>query len=546
MGIDFPMFFVFVAAVLSFNSADVVGASWLPLCPDGTQCATTNPPFVSSGKILISSTATAGLNYWIDPIRFTSVQTPMHLASLQLSSAGYMSVNLSGGNVYDNNGQFLYSFNQSGLGPEAAGFNYVTLGPATGFGGTLPATIVTGVGAPAGLPRIYQSRDEGRTWLAETANINLSAVYVNGAVRSSRTNFMSNPGSQGVWVVPGPVTPGLWITPPRSNTTDPLDFTRLVRVDDGSFPADVFQLRAWRSPKDEPDGYMVALSSDGMYKSTDFGRTWSRGTFEGVVDDIDAPASQSDNPFYPDVPDFQVIAARGSVFISRDRGQTWSPFAHGLPYDRYSIARFGYAGANSVIAAGAGGIFICRNLDCGGVGFGKVQTLGTSFASVVEFYNSLLDHYFITGDESEKQFVRAGGAGPGWVETGDGFSAWSPEWRQESAYVCRFYGDARYGPNSHFFSASTDECRGLLTLEDTGATQLPRWVSEGYAFKVALPSAAGTCTAGLVPVYRAYNNGFARGVESNHRFVSRRDLLAPLVAKGWIEEGVAFCVDSAQ
>jgi hypothetical protein len=466
----------------------------------------------------------------------------MHLPSLGVLQ-GYMSIGLTGGNVYDRDGQPLYSFNHTGFGPEATGLNFETLGPAvTTYGAVFPPPIVTGVAGGAGLPKIYQSLDEGRTWVQQTANIQMSATYVNGAIRTSRTNFVSSP-TRGVWVVPGPVTPGLWRTPALAAL---LDFSSLVRIDDGSFPADVFQLRAWRNQQDESDGYMVALSSDGMYESTDFGRTWSRGTFSGIVDDIDFV--DTPEALVPLVPNTQVITARGSVFISRDRGQTWSPFAHGLPYDTYSITRLDLAGITTVIAAGAGGVFVCPTgyrPVCDGEGFGKGQTAGTSFARIVEFYHPTLDHYFISGDESEQQSVRNGGAGPGWIETGDSFWAWSPEWRRESAYVCRFYGDAQYGPNSHFFSASSNECRGLLALEEGGPRQQPRWVSEGYAFKTALPNAAGGCAAGLVPIYRAYNNGFARGLESNHRFVSRRELLAPLVAKGWTEEGIGFCTPAA-
>ena len=175
---------VVVATTVGFSSSRAIGASWLPVCPDGTECATTFLPFVSSGKILISSTAKAGPNHWIDPTRLLSVETPMHLASLRLSQ-GYMAVDLTGGIVYDANGQLLYSFDHTGFGPEASGWNFETLGPAVALGGT----IVTGVAFPGSLPKIYQSRDEGRTWLAQTANIDVRPVYVNGAIPVSYTHL---------------------------------------------------------------------------------------------------------------------------------------------------------------------------------------------------------------------------------------------------------------------------------------------------------------------------------------------------------------------
>ena len=73
----------------------------------------------------------------------------------------------------------------------------------------------------------------------------------------------------------------------------------------------------------------------------------------------------------------------------------------------------------------------------------------------------------------------------------------------------------------------------------------PRWNSEGYAFKAGLSSAGGTCAGTTLPVFRAYNNGFTRGIDGNHRFVLDRSLFAPLIASGWKDEGIAFCVPPA-
>ena len=166
------------------------------------------------------------------------------------------------------------------------------------------------------------------------------------------------------------------------------------------------------------------------------------------------------------------------------------------------------------------------------------------YTFVTEFYNAGLDHYFLTGDDFEKAFIRSGGAGAGWGETGQNFWAWSQGWLRDSVYVCRFYGDAARGPNSHFYSASSDECRALLSLQRATPDGQPRWNSEGYAFRVGLP-ANGYCTGTLLPVYRAYNNGFARHADGNHRYVVDRSLLAPLLAAGWVDEGVAFCIPPA-
>ena len=51
--------------------------------------------------------------------------------------------------------------------------------------------------------------------------------------------------------------------------------------------------------------------------------------------------------------------------------------------------------------------------------------------------------------------------------------------------------------------------------------------------------------ANTLAVSRAYNNGFARGIDSNHRYVLDPQLLRPLQARGWIDEGIVFCVPPA-
>jgi hypothetical protein len=54
--------------------------------------------------------------------------------------------------------------------------------------------------------------------------------------------------------------------------------------------------------------------------------------------------------------------------------------------------------------------------------------------TVIEFYNSTLDHYFITADTGEAAAIDNGSTGPGWHRTGDSFNAGG------TTPVCRFYG----------------------------------------------------------------------------------------------------------
>jgi hypothetical protein len=160
------------------------------------------------------------------------------------------------------------------------------------------------------------------------------------------------------------------------------------------------------------------------------------------------------------------------------------------------------------------------------------QAVGT----VTEFYNSILDNYFITADPNEAAAVDNGGAGPGWSRTGASFNFKSGG----NTYVCRFYGSISPGPNSHFYTAANDECNSLKSLQASTPSSQKRWNFESLDFVTTVP-VNKTCPAGTVPVYRAYNNGFARGVDSNHRITTNAAGIGEVVARGWINEGIVMC-----
>jgi hypothetical protein len=161
---------------------------------------------------------------------------------------------------------------------------------------------------------------------------------------------------------------------------------------------------------------------------------------------------------------------------------------------------------------------------------------------VIEFHSGSLNHYFVTADAAEIELVERGGQGD-WKRTGQRFSAWL---RQADAPpgavpVCRFY--AR-GPNSHFYTATSQECSYLKTLEQQGraaaAASGETFLGWGYEMTAfwALEPKAGTCAGGS-PVYRVYN-GRAAEMDSNHRFVADAEQYGAM-ALGWIDEGVRIC-----
>ena len=169
-------------------------------------------------------------------------------------------------------------------------------------------------------------------------------------------------------------------------------------------------------------------------------------------------------------------------------------------------------------------------------GDGKRVAVGNGAApanAVVEYYFAPLDQYFITANVSDKATLDSGVA-VGWARTGLWFN------QGGSTAVCRFYGSVSPGPNSHFYTAVQADCDLLKSLQaSTPATQ-QRLNFESLDF-LTTPAVGGSCAAGTVPVYRAYNNGYALGKDGNHRFSTDPNAILQVVARGWINEGVVMC-----
>lgn len=151
------------------------------------------------------------------------------------------------------------------------------------------------------------------------------------------------------------------------------------------------------------------------------------------------------------------------------------------------------------------------------------------FTTAYEFYNTTLKHYFRTAYADEAVAIDGGAAGPGWVRTGDNFVGYFPGSTSPGADVCRFY---THGANSHFYTVEVAEC---TSLKDPSSG----WDFEGLAFRIVKPT-SNSCPDGTVPVHRLYNNRFMF-TDSNHRFTTKQENIAPMQADGWLYEGIGFC-----
>jgi hypothetical protein len=167
---------------------------------------------------------------------------------------------------------------------------------------------------------------------------------------------------------------------------------------------------------------------------------------------------------------------------------------------------------------------------------------GAATAAVVEYYTPELRHYFITASPAEQALVESGAMGL-WTRTGGSFEAGGAD------PVCRFYGNtarnpatgASYGPNSHFYTVDAAECAGLQSAYRVDA---PSWQFEGFGFQ-STRSSGGLCAAPLCPVFRAYNQGYWRGIDSNHRLTADLGAYFETTAAGWAPEGVVMCAPPA-
>lgn len=160
-------------------------------------------------------------------------------------------------------------------------------------------------------------------------------------------------------------------------------------------------------------------------------------------------------------------------------------------------------------------------------------SLKNDSAAVVEYYNTGLQHYFMTAGSGEMASIETGGAGPGWQRTGNEFRAYLPETGISvgAQPVSRFYGTPGRGPNSHFYTVDATE--SAIVKQDPG------WTYEGVAFYLFAP-VNGQCATDQQAIYRVYNNRFAQN-DSNHRYITDLNLYAQMQAQGWLPEGVVLC-----
>ncbi|MEO8344345.1 MAG: hypothetical protein ABI607_01505 [Betaproteobacteria bacterium] len=164
---------------------------------------------------------------------------------------------------------------------------------------------------------------------------------------------------------------------------------------------------------------------------------------------------------------------------------------------------------------------------------GSVAPAAPLTVTVVEYYNTPLDHYFMTASIDDINALDAG-AFPGWARTQQTFRAYvalTPGLNP----VCRFFIPPDHG-SSHFFSGQPADCAALLTwaADPVAFPSFSGYVQEhAAAFFVTPPDATGTCPPGTVAVFRLWNQRF----DSNHRYTTSPAIVDQMKARNFVVEG---------
>jgi photosystem II stability/assembly factor-like uncharacterized protein len=168
--------------------------------------------------------------------------------------------------------------------------------------------------------------------------------------------------------------------------------------------------------------------------------------------------------------------------------------------------------------------------------------------TAIEYHNAALDHYFISALQPDIDALDTGRIA-GWQRTGQSFKVYPSLAPADLAAspVCRFYIPPQHG-NSHFLSASPDECAAILQASATDPNYSGYVYETANAFYVDLPnSLTGACPDLTGAVYRLWNGR----ADSNHRYTTDPAIKAQMVALGYVAEGygpdkVSMCAPTGE
>ncbi|TAG49991.1 MAG: hypothetical protein EAZ30_01635 [Betaproteobacteria bacterium] len=157
--------------------------------------------------------------------------------------------------------------------------------------------------------------------------------------------------------------------------------------------------------------------------------------------------------------------------------------------------------------------------------------------TVVEYYNSKVAAYFLTGRATEQTALDAISD---FRRTGMSFAAVTAQGSAAPLEsVCRYeIALSPSGFSSHFYGLPAD-CQLVASFGD------PTFFSEGLDFAVQKPNASGVCPASApIAVYRSLRRNSPVDIP-NHRYTVSRASYDTMTRRGWTSENAVFCVTTA-
>ncbi len=273
--------------------------------------------------------------------------------------------------------------------------------------------------------------------------------------------------------------------------------------------------------------FIVLREASGLNGQNDFAGLSLTATKGGVAKSFDFPSALPSNTAGRRVLiATQGFVALGSIFADYTVPDRFLP-TDGGTVNFAGVSSLTYAalpidGVNALFSSGATAPNAPTNFA------GATTSVPASAVTAVEFYNAVLDHYFLSALAPDIDALDSGRLA-GWARTARSFRVYPTQASGGASVsgVCRIYIPPGRG-DSHFFSASAQECSDTLA-------KFPFMLLEtSAAFFVALPNlASGACPPGTIPVYRVWNNR----ADSNHRYMIDRVLRDAMVAAGGIAEG---------
>jgi hypothetical protein len=159
----------------------------------------------------------------------------------------------------------------------------------------------------------------------------------------------------------------------------------------------------------------------------------------------------------------------------------------------------------------------------------------TTVEPAIEYVNTRLFHFFLTSSREEMRKLDSG-EWSDWQRTGGVFLVYPNGSAGGASPVCRYYLLPVSGSDSHFFSASKQECDAVAAKFGSS------WLLEtNEAFRLELPDPIyGQCDSDFLPVYRTLK----QDGQPNHRYTTEYELST--LFSDWIKEGygpygVAMC-----